>query len=353
MQPLSDRLRALDDLLAPYATKNIGSGTRRHPEDEDDVRSAFQRDRARIIHSQAFRRLAGKTQVFVAGQGDHYRTRLTHTMEVAQISRDLARAMGLNEDLTECIALAHDLGHPPFGHVGEAAIDAWMKQHGSSFEHNLQSYRIVTILETRVKDVPGLNLTQAVENGLLKHGGSTLEGVQVTLSVESELVNMCDEIAYTAHDCDDGLRAGLFHYEELQQIPFMKRAADMAQERGLDIRGVIVNMLARDLLTESARTVGENGRPVIAFSQETREALTPFRTFLWDNMYQHPFVTDRSQTGKRVLIALCDFLAAQPNDRVLELQKRTGGTLTDAVKDYVAGMTDGFALRTAEERGLR
>ena len=231
MQPLKDRLAAANTLLAPYAVPHEGVLGRTYPEAPDGTRFPFQRDRDRIIHTQAFRRLKGKTQVFVAGThgstqlttSDHVRTRLTHTMEVAQISRDIARTMGLNEDLAEAVALSHDLGHPPFGHAGEEALDRWMKKHGGSFEHNIQSHRVVTVLAEHSTQFPGLNLHQEILEGILKHrtphDGGIVSGEMVSgewshsrshdltthhsPSLEAQIVNLSDEIAYTGHDCED------------------------------------------------------------------------------------------------------------------------------------------------------
>ena len=337
MKTLAERMAAMDALLAPYATPHASRG-RAMTEESDGIRTPFQRDRGRIIHSTAFRRLSGKTQVFVAGESDHYRTRLTHTMEVAQITRDLARALGLNEDLAECIALAHDLGHPPFGHSGQDELDAWMRSHGKSFEHNVQSHRIVTLLERR-GNANGLNLTFDVVDGLLKHG-------PVPLSLEGQLANACDEIAYTAHDTDDGLSAGLFSFGELKTVPFALSAAEDAERRGIRVRTTLIDLLARDLLAHAAAT-GTGGTPTIGISPEMRSRLKPLRAFLMERMYYHPSVVDRMERGKRALRALCDAYAANPPENVRTLQERTGSGVEDAVKDVVAGMTDGYAMRAA------
>ncbi len=344
MKTLIERMAEMDAALAPYAAKNVSRG-RAVPEELDGIRTPFQRDRGRIIHSQAFRRLAGKTQVFVAGEGDHYRTRLTHTMEVAQITRDLAQALGLNHDLAECIALAHDLGHPPFGHSGQDALDAWMKEHGPAlsrvegFEHNVQSHRIVTVLERR-GNANGLNLTFDVVDNLLKHG-------PVPLGLEGQLANACDEIAYTAHDTDDGLSAGLFTYDELRAIPFAERAARSAKDRGIRIRTTIIDALARDLL-EHAQSTEASGLPAIGITQDMRSDLQPLRAFLWERMYNHPRILERMATGQKAIATLCDAYLASPPETVAALRERTGSTAEEAVKDTVAGMTDSFALRQAQ-----
>lgn len=328
----------MNALLAPYAVPHEGSKGRPVDEPLDGIRTPFQRDRARIIHCQSFRRLAGKTQVFFAGEGDHYRTRLTHTMEVAQIARDLAPALGLNDALAECIALAHDLGHSPFGHSGQDALDAWMKEHGGHFEHNEQSHRIVTVLERR-GDGNGLNLTRDVSDGLLKHTSA--------LGLEAQLANAADEIAYVAHDADDGLRAELFGYEALTAIPLAATAARVAKERGVLVRGVLIDVLARDLLAHADATMAEHGVPTIGLSPAMRAELKPLRAFLWDRMYHHPLVLERMRRGQQVIRRLCEAYLASPPEAVRSIRERTGATLVEAVKDHVSGMTDGFAMREA------
>ncbi len=338
MKTLDERIAAMDALLAPYATPHASRG-RPIAKASDGVRTPFQRDRGRIIHSTAFRRLAGKTQVFVAGESDHYRTRLTHTMEVAQITRDLARALGLNEDLAECIALAHDLGHPPFGHSGQDELDAWMRGHGSSFEHNVQSHRIVTLLEQRGGG-NGLNLTFDVSDNLLKHG-------PVPLCLEGQLANACDEIAYTAHDTDDALSAGIFTYDELRTIPFAEKAARAAKDRGIRIRTTLIDALARNVLEHAEATEARGGAPVIGITPDMREELKPLRAFLWERFYNHPSIVERMERGKQSICALCDAYLASPPAAVTALRARTGSTPEEAVKDVVAGMTDGFATREA------
>lgn len=335
MSNVQVRLAAAATLLAPYAVPHGGRMGRVHPEPEDLMRFPFQRDRDRIIHTQAFRRLQGKTQVFVAGASDHYRTRLTHTMEVSQISRDLARALELNEDLAECIALAHDLGHPPFGHSGEEALDAWMRSHGSHFEHNEQSHRIVTLLEIHSSLFPGLNLQREISGALFKHSP------RPPSTVEAELVNTCDEIAYIGHDCDDGLAAGLFPLSDLLMIPLAKRAEEHRRARGTSIRGALIHLLAEDLIDQS------RARPHLAFSPTLREEIQLLRAFLSERMYFHPSVRTRAEEGKDIVTRLCTAYIATPALKVLELQERTGGTIVEAVKDYVAGMTDAYATAMA------
>lgn len=355
MQPLEDRIRQANSLLAPYAVPHEGRLGRGLEEPGDEMRFPFQRDRDRILHTTAFRRLQGKTQVFVSGEGDHFRTRLTHTMEVAQISRDVARALRLNEDLAECIALAHDLGHPPFGHTGEEGINAWMTEHGSHFEHNEQSYRITTLLEKRSSLYEGLNLNREVEEGLLKHssvhpsGGHVLEP-----TLEAEVANIADEIAYSAHDCDDGLMAKLFTRKELTAIPLAREAWERSRERGTQIRGSIVHILVKDLLETSAplleRPAGTE--PRLLLSAAVRESLNELRHFLGERMYPHPRVRDKAQEGKAIIDLLCREYFSHPIDKIVAIRTRTDCPLHEAVKDYVAGMTDGFAWLQAAELGL-
>jgi dGTPase len=367
VRPLPDRITQANSLLAPYAVPHQGILGRAVPEPEDETRFPFQRDRDRIIHTQAFHRLKGKTQVFVAGGSDHIRTRLTHTMEVAQISRDMARTMGLNEDLAECIALAHDLGHPPFGHAGEEALDAFMRVHGAGFEHNEQSLRLLTLLEEHSSLTPGLNLNREVLEGLRKH--ATPHDIPATpllppgASLEAQIVNLADEIAYTAHDCDDGLSAGLFAFEELTSIPLAGEAEERARERGTQLRGALIHLLVMDLYATGERALAAHRvetlsdvlrcqEPLIRFSTAMEQRLQELRTFLWQRLYLHPRVRARNEEGKSVVAALCHSYARNPSAKVIEFQRKTGGELHEAIKDYVAGMTDAYALRQAEERGL-
>ncbi len=340
MFDLRNRITEANKLLSPYAVPHEGRLGRAFPEAADETRFPFQRDRDRIIHSYAFLRLQAKTQVFAAGEmGDHVRTRLTHTMVVAQISRDVARMMQLNEDLAECIALAHDIGHPPFGHAGEAAIDAWMKEHGGQFEHNLQSHRIVTVLEKHSSLYTGLNLNLEVVNGLLKH----TPGIQHSL--EAQLTNLADEIAYIAHDCDDGLNAGLFSRAALLEVPLAKEAYERTLERGTYIRGALQHLMVHDLLQNSSMKPSD-AEP-ISFSKEMRDGINDIRLFLWDHLYMHPQIRQQAESGQKVVDHLCRMLFEHPTDKIMELQERTGSTLLEAVKDYVAGMTDTYARAMA------
>jgi dGTPase len=356
-------MKAANDLLAPYAVMH-GQSERMYPEDADVTRFPFQRDRDRIIHAQAFRRLQNKTQVFIAGEGDHYRTRLTHTMEVAQISRDAARTLRLNEDLAEAIALAHDLGHPPFGHAGEEALDTWMKQHGGHFEHNEQSQRVVTLLEDHSALYPGLNLTREVLDGLRKHQ-TIFDQPHLRFAhaptLEAQVVNIADEIAYTGHDIDDGLAAGLFSISDLEQMPLAKQSIELTKKRGTSLRGAIIHTLLTDLYASTGDTlrrhhiknfcdVEKATMKIITFSEEIEAPLAELRSFLRQRMYFNPEVRAKAVEGQRIITRLCDMLLASPPPKVLALQEKcsrakpTGRqALHEAVKDYVAGMTDRFA----------
>lgn len=355
MLQLSDRIKQANALLHPNAVPHEGKLGRTVEEPDDETRFPFQRDRDRIFHTSAFRRLQGKTQVFVVGEGDHFRTRLTHTMDVAQISRAIARALSLNEDLAECIGLAHDLGHTPFGHRGQDALDAWMQEYGLHFEHNQQSYRIVTVLEKHSSHYTGLNLNKEVEEGLLKHSTKHPSGEGVLKpTLEAEIANIADEIAYTAHDCDDALMANLFKLKELIAIPLARQAYERSKERGTYIRGSLAHILVRDLLEASSPNLErslEDGRR-ITFSLKIRQDLNELRRFLASKMYNHPRVALKAIEGQQIIDQLCRYYAAHTPEKIRHLQERAHTTVIEAVKDYVAGMTDNFAWLQAAELGL-
>lgn len=357
------RLKRAQELLAPYAVPLNGYAGRVHPDEEHGVRFAFQRDRDRIINAQAFRRLQGKTQVFVSGGDDHFRTRLTHTMEVTQVARNIARTLSLNEDLAECIALAHDLGHPPFGHAGEAALNAWLRDHGLHFEHNEQSYRLVTLLEQHSDRYTGLNLNKEVLAGLLKHTSPHERPPAIStpssplISLEAYIVNLADEIAYTAHDCEDGIRAKLFSAEDLHHLSLFKEAHEEASRRSTPLRGAIIRLLVKDAYAMAREFIAEHailkredliGLPAFDFSPAIRSDLRSLRSFLWDNMYSHPDVAMPTERGTQCIRTLCDLYLKNPPYKVLVLQERTKSSLVEAIKDYVAGMTDAFAMKLAK-----
>lgn len=362
MKPLSQRLTQANSLLSSHAVPHGTSLGREHEEKDDETRFPFQRDRDRIIHTQAFRRLKHKTQVFVTGQdaSDHYRTRLTHTMEVAQISRDMARTLGLNEDLAECIALAHDLGHTPFGHAGEEAMNEEMQRSGSSFEHNQQSLRVVTLLETRTNAYNGLNLSREILEGLMKHRTSFDQehGQDIPRApcLEAQIVNLADEIAYTAHDVDDGLRSGILKETDLMQIPLFAEASTLSGTSGTEVRGGLIHMLVTDAYEETEQRIAVNqiaslddvygaSADLATFSEDMTAKLRALRIFLHNNFYFSYQVTTHSEKGKEILRSLFHAYEVKPPQKVRELQKRTDSTLPEAIKDYIAGMTDQYALQ--------
>lgn len=377
MKTLGQRMITAAALLAPYAVPHQGTLGRMVKEADDDTRFPFQRDRDRIVHTHAFRRLQGKTQVFVAGEGDHYRTRLTHTVEVAQIARDMARTLGVNEDLAECIALAHDLGHPPFGHAGEEEIDLWIRQYGSHFEHNEQTLRILTILEEHSPLVQGLNVNLEVLEGVMKHResgiGNRTSGSGFfppefrfpipdsrALSLEAQIVNIADEIAYSGHDCDDGLRAGLFSIADVSGTSLGKEAIGRSAHRRTSLRGGIIHLLVRDVLAQSERLIEENdignlddvyasAEPLIAFSTSMKGSVGELRDFLHTRVYDAPAVRELTDEGRSIVRRLCEHYMEHPQEKILSLQKRIGSTLEEAVKDYVAGMTDSYAKERAND----
>ena len=377
----------MDDpiVLAPYAAQSSESRGRRFAEDPPAYRTEFQRDRDRIIHSTAFRRLVYKTQVFVNYEGDLYRTRLTHSLEVAQIARTVARAMHLNEDLVEAISLAHDLGHTPFGHAGQDALNACMREHGG-FEHNLQSLRVVDELEERYASFPGLNLSFETREGILKHcslkharelgdvGRRFLERRQPGL--EAQLANIADEIAYNNHDVDDGLRSGLITLEQLQEIPFFAEHMRWVEQRHPGIRvtrlgaetvRLMIDQLVTDLLESSQAAVAAaaprhiddvrtSPRPLISFSPPFRDAQQALKTFLRSALYSHPRVRQMTRQAGDTVRFLFDALSADyarmPEDHAA--RAKTAAERGDAagaarvVADYIAGMTDRFALQTRD-----
>jgi dGTPase len=360
--------------LAPYAADPARSRGRQFPEPPPKGRSEYQRDRDRIVHSTAFRRLEYKTQVFVNHEGDLYRTRLTHSLEVAQIARSIARALLLNEDLTEAIALAHDLGHTPFGHAGQDALHACMRTCGG-FEHNLQSLRVVDVLEMRYAAFDGLNLTFETREGILKHcsranarklgelGERFLRKEQPSL--EAQLANVADEIAYNNHDVDDGLRSGLLSLEQLDDVPAFARHLVAVRDAfpGLADRRLVHETVRRmidaqiaDLVTTSAKNIRRTNpgdladvrqNPgLIAFSKPMAAELLELKRFLRDHLYRHYLVARMANKAKRIVKEL--FLAFQDDPRMLppEYQKAAARDgLPRAIADYVAGMTDRYAIR--------
>ncbi|NKB27222.1 MAG: deoxyguanosinetriphosphate triphosphohydrolase [Rhodobacteraceae bacterium] len=369
-----------------YAVFPEDSRGRLYSEDESAFRTCFQRDRDRIIHASAFRRLKHKTQVFVEHEGDYFRTRLTHSIEVAQVARTIAGALGLNTELTEAVALAHDLGHPPFGHTGEEALDRLMEPWGG-FDHNAQAIRIVTALERHYADFDGLNLTWEALEGLAKHNGPVTGDVPLALaeynarhdleldthaSAEAQVAAISDDIAYNNHDLHDGLRAGLFTDDEVAQLPIVAPAyeavdalyPDLAADRRRHeaLRRVVGAMVAdvlgasleelTELRPETADDVRGAGRPIVRFSPDLWTDLQQIRRFLFDRMYRAPSVMVERARVTKVVDALFPLFMEQPGQMPEEWRSDVEGADDAArariVADYVSGMTDRFALQEWE-----
>lgn len=376
---------------APYACDPASSRGRLVPEPESPTRTPFQRDRDRIIHSTAFRRLKHKTQVFIAHEGDHYRTRLTHTIEVAQIARALARALRLDEDLAEAVALVHDFGHTPFGHTGEDALNERMKDYGG-FDHNAQSLRIVTKLEHRYADFDGLNLSWETLEGLVKHNGPLVgphavhsdepvpqpildfnERYDLELgrfaSLEAQCAAIADDIAYNAHDIDDGLRAGLLTLDALDEVPLTKRLLDVVRGRYPNLDAVRtghelvrrqITIMVEDVIAEAQRRLAvaqpqsltdihNQSRSLVAFSPTMRDEEKVLKRFLFKNLYFHDSVVVRRQAADKIVQDLFDACFADPS--IMPPEWQSGCETLDIpsrarrVADYLAGMTDNFAVR--------
>ena len=371
---------------APYAENPNLSKGRQHPEGESRTRTAFARDRDRIIHSTGFRRLKEKTQVFVAHEGDHYRTRLTHSLEVAQIARSISTALGLDNDLAETIALAHDLGHPPFGHAGEDALDDAMRPWGG-FDHNVQTFRVVAKLEHRYPDFEGLNLTWETLEGVIKHNGpvtdklgrpswSMVKAFDRTYdlklgtwaSAEAQVAAIADDIAYNNHDVDDGLQAGLFRLEELLEVPLIGPIlmGVRAERPDLDDRLTRLEAVRRmigamidDVMGETLRRaeagrlaspddVRNLGHALVAFSPDMHEDLAQLRAFLMERMYRHWKVNRTRSQARRIIAEMFSLFMAEPEVLPTEWfalsQNRDEAGRARIVCDYIAGMTDRFAI---------
>jgi dGTPase len=371
--------------LAPYACDPAQSRGRRHVEPAPVARGprdAFQRDRDRIIHSVPFRRLRQKTQVFVAPDGDHFRVRLTHSLEVAQIGRTVARALGLNEDLTEALCLAHDIGHPPFGHAGEEVLQAAMAEAGG-FDHNAHTLRLLTRLESPYPAFCGLNLCWETLEGLAKHNGPVLDpswalaeadcefplDLDSWPSLEAQVATIADDIAYDNHDIDDGLRAGLFMLDELLEVPLTRRAWKNVRERYPDVdpQRLVpelvrdqIGLMVNDLLHETARrTAGISspdevraaGRPVAGFSPAMGEDECYLKTFLHARMYDAPPVVAVKEEAQRLLTALFAGYREDPSRLPNEWRPRIPGSVSTlrAIGDFIAGMTDRYAIARYRE----
>jgi len=376
---------------APYATAPENSRGRLYPEAESATRTCFQRDRDRIIHSAAFRRLQYKTQVFVNHEGDFFRTRLTHSLEVSQIARSVCRYLGLNEDLAEGLALAHDLGHPPFGHAGEDALKEMMKPFGG-FDHNAQSLRVITRLEHHYPAFEGLNLTWETLEGVVKHNGPLLGAgglgagggelpraiaeynsrqdleVDTFAGPEAQVAAIADDIAYNNHDIDDGLRAGLFTLDNLRDVPLAGRVFAAVAKEHPDIDRemlihegvrVMIGELVNDLIGETAKRIEQlapataadirgSDAPVARFSDDMWEELKGLKAFLFRNMYRHYKLNRMTSKARRVVRDLFGLLVAEPECLPTDWQEKAGDansvTAAQTVADYIAGMTDRYAL---------
>ncbi|HXQ45498.1 MAG TPA: deoxyguanosinetriphosphate triphosphohydrolase [Caulobacteraceae bacterium] len=371
---------------ASFAADAAASLGRRYPEPGSRTRTPFARDRDRIIHTQAFRRLKEKTQVFIAHEGDHFRTRLTHSLEVSQIARSLAKALGLDDDLAEAVALAHDLGHPPFGHAGEDALDAATELFGG-FDHNVQTFRVVTELERRYPDFDGLNLSWETLEGVVKHNGPILEQLArpswrpiarfnadydlrpgTYASAEAQVAAIADDIAYNNHDVDDGLQAGLFRLDELASVPLIGPilAALRAERPTLDeqltrLEAVrrMIGAMVDDVLEQTARSVSDGGvetiedvralgRPLVGFSTEMAEDLGRLRLFLHQRMYRHFRVNRTRSQARRIIVELFELFTAEPDVLPTEwferARTRDEAGRARVVCDYIAGMTDRYAI---------
>lgn len=355
--------------LAPYAQRSSATRGRTHREPPPEWRTHYQRDRDRIIHSRAFRRLEYKTQVFLNGTGDHLRTRLTHTMEVVAIARNIARALRLNEDLVEAIALAHDLGHPPFGHTGEQVLNRLMREHGG-FEHNVQSLRIVDELEQKYPGFAGLNLSWEVREGLAKHRTAHDDPAQARAfptrcsSLEAQVANLADEIAYYSHDLDDGLEAGLLDPEALgrtvevwqqaeQQVAAAHARLAGERRRYYTIRCIIDEQVRDVVETTAARlakarpasadAVRARARDLVGYSPARRQFNLELRRYLYANLYFNPAVKGPNQRAARMLEGLFHCYVERPREMAdRAVRQRARGQLQRAVCDYISGMTDRF-----------
>lgn len=381
--------------LAPYACYTEKTRGRLHREDEPATRTPFQRDRDRVVHSIAFRRLMHKTQVFITHEGDHYRTRLTHSLEVAQISRSLARILKLDEDLAECVALSHDLGHPPFGHTGEDALKECMAAF-DGFDHNAQTLRLLTKLERRHADFHGLNLTWESLEGVVKHNGPLVGGaadkkhgdlpaaiveyaathdlwLDTFASLEAQIAALADDIAYNNHDMDDGLRAGLFSFEDAASLPLMGDALKTVRDKYPNAEkniliaeavSVLIGVMVDDVVAETRRRVEalapesaddirRADRATAGFSETLQKQLDALSAFLHQNMYRHEKVNRERNQARLIVRALFEIFFERPESLPSEwraryegatLQDMTGARLARVVCDYIAGMTDRYAM---------
>ena len=365
--------------LKPYAVKSVNSKGRIYKETENSIRSPYQRDRDRIIHSSSFRRLKHKTQVFVNTEGDHYRTRLTHSMEVSQIARTLARSLGLNEDLSETLSLAHDLGHTPFGHAGEEALSQCMKKYGG-FDHNIQTLRIVTFIENKYYKFHGLNLTIETLDGLIKHNGPVknvtsykkilkkdLFNNKITFntfpSLEAQVAAISDDIAYNNHDLEDGLRADLFTIKKFSSVPFVSQLINKHVKNLKNFRReIIISQIIRDLINlmvvdvintanrnlkksnpQSIKDIFKQDCLIVDFSDKMKRIDDQIKGFLKRNMYNHKKVIVNTNRGKRIIKDLFKYLLKNPKRHISKYLFKNEQK-ERVIADFVAGMTDRYAI---------
>jgi len=367
--------------LASYAQKNLQAGIRAYPEDEHPYRLPFQRDKDRIIHCQAFKRLEYKTQVFVYSVGDHYRNRLTHTLEVAGVSRTVAKVLGLNEDLSEAIALAHDLGHSPFGHAGQEALAELMRDKGG-FEHNKQSLRVVQTLERKYPEFPGLNLCYATLQGIMKHGGdyqksfANLKRKEDGPSLEAQIVDFSDEIAYSSHDIEDGLEKRFLKPEELNDVQLWRRNYLVTKKtyplvkEELILRTTfrnILNEIVSNLITttgskleihqieteEDVQKAFKEKIRLVSFSETMSEEMKELKNFLLHHLYRHRDVSKMSDQGKEIIYVLFEYFMKHP-DKIPHsyLEREIEEGRHRIVCDYIAGMTDRYAMEKLKMEGI-
>lgn len=376
IRKLEDQFELEERDLMPYATHNRDTRGRRIAEPTHPFRTDFQRDRDRILHSRAFRRLEYKTQVFLNNAGDHYRTRLTHTIEVAAIARTIARSLRLNEDLVETIALAHDLGHTPFGHAGERALARIMKPYGG-FDHNMQALKVVDELEIKYAEYDGLNLTWEVRTGLIKHR-LTEDGKPVKLdgeilplrpSLEAQIADVADDLTYYGHDVDDGLDSGLISTEMLSELKLWQMAGDAAASKGLPRSGdrfaaytvrCLIDLMVRDVILTSSANIEEAAlkkasdvfalpKNLIAFSPEFQKLTDDLRDFLYHNLYFNPGLGQLNEMSYKNMRKLFQFYVAHPLEMGMTARERImKAGLEQAASDYIAGMTDRYAAKEYE-----
>ena len=365
--------------LKIYAVKSINSNGRIYKESENYIRTPYQRDRDRIIHSSSFRRLKHKTQVFVNTEGDHYRTRLTHSMEVSQIARTLARFLGLNEDLSETLSLSHDLGHTPFGHAGEEVLNDCMKNYGG-FDHNIQTLRIVTFVENKYYKFRGLNLTIETLDGLIKHNGPVknltkyrkilnkdLFNKKINFnnfpSLEAQVASIADDIAYNNHDLEDGLRAGLFSIKKLNSISFISKLINKHTRKIKSFRReIIISQIVRELINlmvvdvinttnknikkinpQSINDIYKQKHLIVDFSDKMKKIDSQIKAFLTNNMYNHKNVKNNTNKGKKILNDLFKFLLKNPK-KYISSSLFKNDKKERVVADFIAGMTDRYAV---------